>query len=75
MVFAFRLVLRQECLLGLILQVFLEIRTKKGTPKGFLFDLRGGELGIRTPDTLVGYTHLAGERLRPLGQLSSCGLL
>lgn len=38
------------------------------------FDLRGGELGIRTPDTLVGYTHLAGERLRPLGQLSMCDL-
>ena len=31
---------------------------------------RGGELGIRTPDTLVGYTRLAGEHLRPLGQLS-----
>ena len=32
---------------------------------------RGGELGIRTPDTLVGYTRLAGEHLRPLGQLSA----
>ena len=32
--------------------------------------LRGGEPGIRTPDTLVGYTRLAGEHLRPLGQLS-----
>ena len=31
---------------------------------------RGGEAGIRTPDTLVGYTHLAGEHLRPLGHFS-----
>ena len=31
----------------------------------------GGEVGIRTPDTLVGYTRLAGEHLRPLGQLSA----
>ncbi len=31
----------------------------------------GGELGIRTPDTLLGYTRLAGEHLRPLGQLST----
>ena len=30
----------------------------------------GGELGIRTPDSLVGNTRLAGEHLRPLGQLS-----
>ena len=33
----------------------------------------GGELGIRTPDTLGGYTRLAGEHLRPLGQLSGKG--
>ena len=31
----------------------------------------GGELGIRTPDTLLEYTRLAGEHLRPLGQLSA----
>ena len=30
----------------------------------------GGELGIRTPDSLEDYTRLAGEHLRPLGQLS-----
>ena len=30
----------------------------------------GGELGIRTPDSLRGNTRLAGEHLRPLGQLS-----
>ena len=30
----------------------------------------GGELGIRTPDALVAHTRLAGEHLRPLGQLS-----
>ena len=37
--------------------------------------LGGGERGIRTPDTLVAYTRLAGEHLRPLGQLSvkMCG--
>ena len=33
--------------------------------------LGGGELGIRTPDTLLAYTRLAGEHLRPLGQLSN----
>ena len=32
--------------------------------------LRGGEDGIRTHDTLLRYTPLAGERLRPLGHLS-----
>ena len=30
----------------------------------------GGELGIRTPDGLRTHTRLAGEHLRPLGQLS-----
>lgn len=30
----------------------------------------GGEEGIRTLDTLLTYTPLAGERLRPLGHLS-----
>lgn len=35
----------------------------------------GGELGIRTPDTLLGYTRLAGEHLRPLGQLSVTAVL
>ena len=32
--------------------------------------LRGGEEGIRTLDTLITYTPLAGERLQPLGHLS-----
>ena len=31
----------------------------------------GGESGIRTLDTLLGYTHFPGVLLRPLGQLSS----
>ncbi len=31
----------------------------------------GGEGGIRTPDTLMRYTPLAGERLRPLGHLTA----
>ena len=35
----------------------------------------GGELGIRTPDSLRGNTRLAGEHLRPLGQLSKFGAL
>ena len=30
----------------------------------------GGESGIRTLDTLLGYTHFPGVLLRPLGQLS-----
>ena len=33
-------------------------------------DVNGGEEGIRTLDTLLTYTPLAGERLRPLGHLS-----
>ena len=33
--------------------------------------LRGGEEGIRTLDTLITYTPLAGERLQPLGHLSA----
>ena len=41
---------------------FLQIRT-------------GGELGIRTPDALLGHTRLAGEHLRPLGQLSVTAVL
>ena len=35
----------------------------------------GGELGIRTPDSLRGNTRLAGEHLRPLGQLSVTAVL
>ncbi len=34
----------------------------------------GGEEGIRTLDTLLTYTPLAGERLRPLGHLSIAGI-
>lgn len=30
-----------------------------------------GEGGIRTRDTLLGYTHFPGARLRPLGHLSN----
>ena len=37
--------------------------------RGFL--LAGGERGIRTLDTRLTYTPLAGERLQPLGHLSS----
>jgi hypothetical protein len=32
--------------------------------------LIGGEIGIRTQDTLLEYTHFPGVRLRPLGHLS-----
>jgi hypothetical protein len=35
-----------------------------------LGEMNGGEEGIRTLDTLLTYTPLAGERLRPLGHLS-----
>ena len=35
--------------------------------------LNGGEGGIRTLDTGLGYTPLAGERLRPLGHLTTTG--
>ena len=42
---------------------------KKGPIAGTL-DHSGGELGIRTPDRIESYTRLAGEHLRPLGQLS-----
>lgn len=44
---------------------------KKSEPGRARFSIRtGGELGIRTPDSLLGNTRLAGEHLRPLGQLS-----
>ena len=33
----------------------------------------GGDEGIRTLDTLLRYTPLAGERLRPLGHVSTAG--
>ena len=38
-----------------------------------LRDGRGGEEGIRTLDGLLAHTPLAGERLRPLGHLSTIG--
>ena len=44
----------------------------KRAPNGALLSIHtGGELGIRTPDALLGHTRLAGEHLRPLGQLST----
>ena len=33
--------------------------------------MSGGEGGIRTLDTGLGYTPLAGERLQPLGHLTT----
>ncbi len=42
----------------------------KIAPKG-----NGGEGGIRTLDALLTHTPLAGERLQPLGHLSSATLL
>ena len=39
--------------------------------KKLLIKNSGGERGIRTPDTLVRYTHFPGVRLRPLGHFSS----
>ncbi len=43
-------------------------KAEKG-PEGPLF-IDGGEGGIRTLDTLLTYTPLAGERLQPLGHFS-----
>ena len=40
---------------------------------GFLGD--GGERGIRTPDTLLTYTHFPGVRIRPLCHLSGLVVL
>ena len=36
-------------------------------------EIDGGDEGIRTLDILLGYTPLAGERLRPLGHVSAAG--
>jgi len=45
-----------------------QLTKKSGKPD---FSNNGGEGGIRTPDTLLRCTPLAGERLRPLGHLSA----
>ena len=37
------------------------------------YAVNGGELGIRTLETLLGSTHFPGVRLRPLGHLSIRG--
>jgi hypothetical protein len=37
--------------------------------------LSGGDGGIRTLDTLLGYAHLANECLQPLGHVSGAPLL
>ena len=44
---------------------------KKKPPRLRGLKIRGGEVGIRTLDALVGHTHLAGEHLRPLGHFST----
>ena len=44
-------------------------KRKSPAMRGFFF--YGGERGIRTLDTLLTYTPLAGARLQPLGQLSN----
>ena len=50
---------------GFTLQFFLDI---KKAP--YIRRLFGGEGGIRTLDTLLTYTPLAGERLQPLGHFT-----
>ena len=45
-------------------------RHKKTLSINYLGFNHGGERGIRTLDTLLTYTPLAGERLQPLGHLS-----
>ena len=54
----------------------LTFSAQKRAPSGALLQIHtGGELGIRTPDSLRGNTRLAGEHLRPLGQLSVTAVL
>ena len=54
----------------------LTFSAQKRAPNGTLLSIQtGGELGIRTPDALMGHTRLAGEHLRPLGQLSVTAVL
>ena len=45
-------------------------QTLKKAPLRGPFLVSGGERGIRTLDTLLTYTPLAGERFRPLSHLS-----
>ena len=45
-------------------------RLNKNASTREAFCLDGGEGGIRTLDTLLTYTPLAGERLQPLGHFS-----
>lgn len=48
---------------------------QKRAPNGTLLSSHtGGELGFE-PDALLGHTRLAGEHLRPLGQLSVTAVL
>ena len=48
--------------------------TKKGVWDALCFK-DGGEGGIRTLDTLLTYTPLAGERLQPLGHFSETSFI
>ncbi len=43
---------------------------RKQLPNQVFKDVSGGERGIRTPDTVLPYTHFPGVRLQPLGHLS-----
>ena len=52
---------------------FIAYRRRKKSARRRIFSLDGGEGGIRTLDTLLTYTPLAGERLQPLGHLSLKG--
>ena len=49
--------------------IILSLDIKKPAGAGFK-QTNGGEGGIRTLDTGLGYTPLAGERLQPLGHLT-----
>ena len=61
------------CILRLFfMQKFLELVTSKQEIKKKEY---GGEGGIRTLDTLLTYTPLAGERLQPLGHFTYSYLL
>ena len=54
----------------LVIPAVLSEASNKTSPRDAGLVINGGEGGIRTLDTLLTHTPLAGERLQPLGHLS-----
>ncbi len=54
----------------LVIPAVLSEASNKTSPRDAGLLVNGGEGGIRTLDTLLTYTPLAGERLQPLGHFS-----